>query len=462
MHMKRRLLFALPILALVAFLWATSSSDEQQLADELAAKQSRTHPSDQATINRLNSGEVQLTELIQGLRGEDGMWQVDSVKSTTTIDVPFKPTVDGSLPPAEPVKPSPANAAKTNPGFVGANACAACHEEKHRGFITTAHHKTSSLATPESTAGKFAAPLNQVTTSDPSLSFTLADRAGRCYQDVQFANWKLSVPMDVQTGSAKTGQSYLFWHGDALFQNHVSYVSSIDEWVTSPGYEETAVMFDRPIRAACLECHITYIKEKRDPNFFEAESAIWGISCERCHGPGKDHIDYHLANPSEKVAKHIVHPKSLSRHSQMELCGQCHSGTFELLGEAFSYRPGDDLSKHHKHASAENNSVGGIHTSNQLTRLVMSKCYQQSEMTCTTCHNPHVNQRGDTQAFTQSCLSCHEIPDCGKAKELGEEKIRQDCISCHMPIGDNQDMNIKGSQGDFVIQMIDHYIRITP
>ena len=86
--------------------------------------------------------------------------------------------------------------------------------------------------------------------------------------------------MDVVTGSAKTGQTYLFWHGDQLFQTHISYLTTTDEWIPSPGYEATEVDCTRVIRTACLDCHATFIQRIKAPNHYHRDTAVWGISCE--------------------------------------------------------------------------------------------------------------------------------------------------------------------------------------
>ncbi|MFK8112069.1 MAG: multiheme c-type cytochrome [Rubripirellula sp.] len=460
MTSKRSLLILLPVLAIAVFLMATRN-DEEQVANDLAKRQKAATAIASASPADLIQSEIRLSSTLLATQDAGKQsWFIDSEKSGSFIEIPFRPSPDGFIPPPKVTKETPANAQRSNPGYVGANACAECHQQKHAGFVHTAHHRTSGLVAGDNVAGAFAAPQNEVLTSDDSLKYRMLAEGSQRFQQIDFADMQFKVPMDVFTGSAKSGQSYLYWHGDALFQDHVSYLAGADQWIPSPGFQDNHVSFSRVIRLACLECHTTYVKEKRAPNFYHADSAIWGISCERCHGPGQQHVDYHHQNPEAKKSMHIVHPKSLSRQSQLDICGQCHSGSFRLLGDAFSYRPGDDLSKHHELVNPDAQGVGGIHTSNQLTRLSMSKCFKESEMTCTTCHNPHQNERGKTSVFTEACKSCHEVNDCGKFDQLGAAQINEQCISCHMPIGKNESMKIQVSRGSFTVEMIDHYIRI--
>src|SRR3989304_5928238 len=45
------------------------------------------------------------------------------------------------------------------------------------------------------------------------------------------------------------------------------------------------------------------------------------ITCEKCHGPGSEHIAAATAN--KKLT--IIRPAYLTAHAQRQVCGQCHS-----------------------------------------------------------------------------------------------------------------------------------------
>ncbi|NNE00089.1 MAG: cytochrome C [Pirellulaceae bacterium] len=448
----------------VAYYVATRGDRQEDIAKELAKKQIQRRMqtidqdgSDQST-GAIDLDVMRLTEALYAQKQDNsGRWLVKGQDSPGTVMLPFVPPLNGTLPDDGDIRDP--DSSDANPGFVGASECAECHRDRHAGFIHTAHHRTSGVVQVGDLDGRFMPPGNQLRTPDPELSFTMLEQDEQYVQRVSYGQWHLDFPLQVFTGSAKTGRTFLYWHGDALYQSHVSYLSGLDEWIPSPGYDARQVDYARPIRSGCLECHLTFIEPKRGTNRFDPQSAVYGISCERCHGPGEQHVTFHRANPDEKVAKAIIHPSDLSRESQLDICGQCHSGSFSLLGKPFAYRPGFELSNYHKLKNPDFKGVGGIHTSNQLTRLGMSACFQNSEMTCTTCHNPHENQRGNRQAFTESCLACHETIDCGLSDELGE-RIVQGCIECHMPMGDNEGMTLQVAEGSFTVTMIDHYIRV--
>ncbi len=450
---RKTLLVTGLLLCAAGSLWfARPDSGDADLANRLVRERNRAAA---VTTGRDVSDMFKLNDTLIAERDDHrDIWTVSQVDGSS-VALPFAPPRDGRLPDAQPVADVDPD---ENPGYLGAESCKECHLERFQGFAQTAHHLTSGLATPTSVHGHFGSPRNKLATSDPKLSFELAQQNDRLFQTLHFDQWDLQIPMDVYTGSAKTGQSMLYWHGDALYQAHVSYLTKLDAWITSPGYPETEAIYWREIRAGCLECHITYINQKQAPNFYHRDSAIFGISCERCHGPGRDHVDYHREFPKETIGKHIVDPKSLTRQQQLDICAQCHSGSFKLLKDAFTFSPGNELDEYHQPLASAGSGAGGIHTSNQLTRLAMSRCFQQSEMTCTTCHDPHVNQRGQTQRFTEACLRCHQVEHCGMSDSLGPE-ITDGCIRCHMPSSANQDM-LDVASDEFAVEMADHYIQV--
>lgn len=383
------------------------------------------------------------------------IWTVQSPQASpgVMIQLPFDPTT-GVTP-----RPEDRQIKDSNPGFMGASACAECHQEKHRAFVSTAHHKTSALVTAELTRRLGDARHDTMLSPWSDLFFKVRRDDQQCYQQVNLSDWKLRIPMDVVVGSSKAGQSFLYWHGSAIFQSYLSHLTVSDSWIPSPGYNQRHVSYARPIRTSCLECHMTYIEKLGHPNRYAHNSAIWGISCERCHGPGRQHVQHHRRYPKHKVSKYITHPADLPRDRQLDICGQCHSGPFKLVTSAFTFRPGDELDRFHKHPESTSDSPGGIHTSNQLVRLRKSKCFQYTEITCTTCHDPHSYQRGDAVSFTQRCLSCHASQDCGMSRQLGD-RVADNCISCHMPTSINQDMSdLAGTKMQSLT--VDHFIRIS-
>ena len=149
------------------------------------------------------------------------------------------------------------------------------------------------------------------------------------------------------TGSARKGQTYLFWKGDQLFQLPVTYWTETDSWVNSPSYPDGSPHFDKAIIPRCLECHASYFEWMPPPvNRYRKTSLVLGVTCEKCHGPGRaaccpPPLEVVRCLPERPEA--IVNPASLARDRQIDVCGLCHSGNGTPLQPALSFLPGDVL-----------------------------------------------------------------------------------------------------------------------
>lgn len=205
---------------------------------------------------------------------------------------------------------------------------------------------------------------------------------------------------------------------------------------------------------------MTYFDHRGKKNRYTPGSLILGVTCERCHGPAKEHVGFHRENPDARKAVGITNPAKLERQRQMDICGQCHGGSRALKGDALSLRPGDRLEDHYDPPDDEMNAKNSVHTSNQLNRLSQSACFQQSMMTCINCHDPHHNERGNRQLFSQRCMTCHKSEeDCGFFPHEGVD-FAQNCVDCHMPRRPTKKLRLKSVEGDVFPPLRDHYIRV--
>ena len=355
--------------------------------------------------------------------------------------------------------------------YVGSDTCRSCHKDIDETFFHTAHFLTSRPATKESIAGSFSSGANILETANPALLYRMEAKDGGFFQTaVEGAAPEAtthSERFDVVIGSGRKGQSYLYWKGDQLFQLPVSYWTELRAWVNSPGYLDGVADFDRPILPRCLECHATYAdaEDTFANRYHQARGFVLGISCEKCHGPGREHaVRYGSKNPpaaSDGASDGtLVNPAKLSRAIQIDNCALCHGGIGHALAPTFSYKPGEPIGKYLQLDSPGASSNIDVH-GNQVALLERSRCFQASEnMTCSTCHNVHERQR-DMATFSQRCLSCHQEKSCGQYPKLGHA-IAQNCIDCHMP---NQQTNliVSSFNGKAVRPKVrNHWIKVYP
>ena len=352
----------------------------------------------------------------------------------------------------------------SNPGYLGPDACAECHPSHYDSCLETAHYQTSSLTVTDSPlAGDVPA---RIESGEEKLWYRIDRQNDQLLQSVVVEedgqNFVRSFPISIITGSGRHGQTYLTWFEDSLFQLPVSHVTAGNTFMHSPGFQPGVANFARPVSARCLECHATWFSQVSDSvNRFSVNDAITGVTCEVCHGPGRDHVAFHHEQPDEDEARHIVNPHSLPRERLIALCSLCHGGAGERLQTAFSFRPGDRLDEHVQLAEdAGEHGPMGVHAANQAARLARSKCFQMTEMSCTDCHDVHTPE-GPPASFARNCLSCHETEHCSEVDRLGDA-FSERCVDCHMPLRGDDQIRFHTQSGDFVPALRDHFIAIWP
>lgn len=350
--------------------------------------------------------------------------------------------------------------------YIGDEACRACHQQETNTYFGTAHHLTSQMPNDHSILGKFSAGENILKTSNPALQYEMTENKEGHFETAvgelgPFQKVTRTERIDIVIGSGRKGQTYLFSRGNRLFELPVSYWTQLDSWIISPGYGDDAPDFHRGVLPRCLECHVGRFEALPDSdNSYNPGSLVLGITCERCHGPGRDHVLLRRSKTGtlRKAQDPIVNPASLPRDRQIDICGSCHSGQGHPLAPALSFTPGKVLRDYVRIPDQPNVSID-VHD-NQTRLLARSRCFQGSTMTCATCHDVHRRQR-DAASFSPHCLTCHKDKDCGKFKELGT-RITSDCVDCHMPLQESN-VIVSGTNGREVKARVrNHEIGVYP
>jgi len=348
--------------------------------------------------------------------------------------------------------------------YAGDDVCRSCHQEKTEAYLHTAHHLTSQSADAHSIAGNFGSGTDTLKTSNPELYFKMEANDRGYFQTavkgIAPYTTSHSERFDIVIGSGRKGQTYLFWKGDQLFQLPVSYWIELGAWANSPGYPDGVADFNRRVIPRCLECHATSFESRPPPeNRFSKTGFVLGLACEKCHGPGRDHVALYSSKSAAPSQTGIVNPARLPRDRQIELCAWCHAGQGQLVASAFSYLPGEPLDHYLELPRPSAAAQVDVHGS-QVELLERSRCFQSSTMTCSTCHDVHVGQH-DLAAFSKRCLTCHKAASCGVYAKLGNS-IASKCIDCHMP---NQPTSLIVSEwnGKKVMPKVrNHWIKVYP
>lgn len=336
--------------------------------------------------------------------------------------------------------------------FAGSELCKRCHKAIHDSFLTTAHNFTSRPAESNFIKGSFEQGKNRfayhkfmevVLEKKNNGFFQTALINGTAFQTESF---------DVVIGSGRKGQTYLYWKDDQLLQLPVSYYTPTDSWCNSPGYPLSIIRFDRVIPANCIECHGSYAKfdEANNTTYFNRSSIIYGVNCERCHGPAARHVNFHLENPQEKIANFILTKKNLSRQQSLDVCALCHGGIRQSIKPPFSFVAGDKLIDYSVPTYNEDSTALLDVHGNQYGLLMASKCFKQSEMNCASCHNVHKEEINTPRLFSTRCMNCHQESSHNTCtfKPPAGLTLSDNCIDCHMPSLPSQKIFLQSADPD--------------
>jgi hypothetical protein len=329
--------------------------------------------------------------------------------------------------------------------YAGSQTCFNCHQKIYEQHLETPHHNTSQIATKNNVTGDFAVH-NNLQLND-SIRYIMTDE-GKLFQ-AAYKDRKLirKESFDIVIGSGTKGKTYLYWKESKLYQLPVSKLSLGNRWINSPGYTNDKINFDRAVIPNCLECHTTFARNQLPTDFnsnvYVKNEMIFGVDCESCHGPSLQHVKAHTNDLELKTPKYMTSIKSLTQQQQLDACARCHSGLRKPLKMPFTFKTGDNLSSfrmpNYKPIDTTQLDVHG----NQYALLTSSKCFTQSDdLNCTTCHNPHKNERGNLSQFSAQCISCHNNFNIHKTPLKGEEKTN--CINCHMPLLKSSAIAFKG------------------
>ena len=356
-----------------------------------------------------------------------------------------------------------------NPGYVGLQACAACHAERVAEFQRTSHFRTCRRPDPVTMAAAFTSGDSTYETRDPELRFEMSRVGDEFFQtairSTPVGDLNSTARIDLIYGAGTADEVLLSWKDTGeLSELPVAWLTTREEWGVTHFDPHAGGDYSRPLTLRCFECHMTWFEHAAgSANQYVQETAVLGVTCERCHGPGQEHVAHHQRHPDDGSPHAIVQPASLSRDRQTEVCTQCHSNAINLRGPAMQYRPGEPLEDYYRFVTPPHPEDD--HVANQIAYLKQSKCYLESDsLTCITCHDPHdPPSDGHTRLIRDACGKCHAAADCGEQARL-PEAVRADCAGCHMPERIKVNVNFQTADDDFVppIKRYDHRIAIRP
>jgi len=203
--------------------------------------------------------------------------------------------------------------------------------------------------------------------------------------------------------------------------------------------------FQRPTGPLCDGCHsVNY-----DINTKKVTE--WNVGCERCHGPGSEHVA-HQGRPN------IVNPAKLDYVHANDVCIQCHSQGQPLKnpinGKYYDWPVGfhvgmklEDFWKLEEHKLGEQSFThfpdGTAHKNRmQGNDFVQSLMYTRG-VACFSCHDVH-GTKNDAVLWKPAkdiCFDCHgpntqngpHTPTIEAHTHHKPDSEGSQCVACHMP-----------------------------
>ena len=379
-------------------------------------------------------------------------------------------------------------------GFVGSDACRECHSDNHQSWHASYHRSMTQVATPDA----LVRDLDSVKVSLQGSDYRFKQREDVYWVEIneQAASAgtpNLNVPLVMTTGSHHM-QAYWFATGLGRMTGllPIIHLNETQEFVPrSHAFLRPEVFHpeDETGRwnAECSSCHATNRRERpRGQQGWDTQASELGISCEACHGPGEQHIDFQLKHSSRAsdtdqnadAVDPIVNPVDLTHERSSQVCGQCHSikmrtEDLQKLNEhGHGYRAGDDLSKTHlvwqrdiakiREFNKRENLPGakddmlprsfypdGVTRvpGREYSALIASACHVRGKMSCLSCHQMHKSE-SDSRSLSewandqlkpeamgdQACLQCHQADQYGQSHTHHKPNSSgASCYNCHMP-----------------------------
>jgi predicted CXXCH cytochrome family protein len=366
---------------------------------------------------------------------------------------------------------APSGAARED--YVGAQACARCHSRMHDTWKSGRHSKMLQPATATSVKGDF----NKGSVTLQGQRYGFRQRNGEFY-----------ITESVLTGKEQEHRVE-FTLGSRRIQH---YLTTIDRgWIVvlAPSWDVQRHQWfhnaeivrpdedDRQIvqlwNKTCQGCHVSGQDNGYDPSThtYKTTWTDFGTTCERCHGPGRTHVERYSAaaqqgEPSADAG--IVRPTRLDPKTSSMICAQCHSlRTVVNPG----YQPGLNyydffvpvlehvpfVRPHSSHDPPYWADGRPRRFSNDAIGLWQSECFLRGGATCTTCHiDPHLPDIERNPQLSPSnnalCTQCHQAIGARLAEHTRhrENSAGSACVECHMP---KTVISIKSTMRDHTISL---------
>ena len=358
--------------------------------------------------------------------------------------------------------------AASRPDFVGRKACASCHAAQEKAWQGSHHDLAMQHATAATVLGDF----NNRDFSHAGISSRFFKKDGRFMARTDGPDGKLTDFEVKYTFGVEPLQQYLVELPGGRLQ------ALTIAWDTRPQaqggqrwfhlYPDETISHDDELHwsglnhnwnSMCAECHSTHLQKNYDPvkQRYDTQWSEIDVSCEACHGPGAQHLDWVNKNTGwEKLAaskgltvqldeRQGVHwrpvaatgtaQRSKPRESsvEIEVCARCHARRSVISA---GYVHGEPLLDHYLPRLLDEGMYfpdGQIEDEVYVYGSFLQSRMNHAGVTCSDCHDPHSLQL--RKPGSGVCLQCHAADKFASKQHHfhSSDSSGASCVECHMP-----------------------------
>ena len=330
--------------------------------------------------------------------------------------------------------------------FVGDQACASCHQTEFNQWKTSHHFHAMEKATPQSVRANWAGEImidgvdydfETALSEKDSLEYyvSITDIGGKVFNlQVEYTfGWYPLQQYLVKSNSGKIQVLRICWDVEKKKWFHQRSGEKIlpDDWLH---WSRGAGNWN----TVCASCHSTNVLANyyEPADSFATTFSSINVSCEACHGAGKNHVDfvqsYEYKNGGKEKGGYLSLGKNSTQKQLLDACGPCHArrvqlGDWKHSGSTHSGFIFEAPSGEHYQADGQIKDEDY-----ELIPFMFSKMYSKGVM-CTNCHNPHTAQI--KIAGNALCAQCHAPKTFDTPTHYHHEinSAGSLCINCHMP-----------------------------
>jgi Flp pilus assembly protein TadD len=366
-------------------------------------------------------------------------------------------------------RPQASSATPSRPDakFVGAAACASCHEREDALWHGSHHQLAMQPATSSTVLGDFnhARFDNRGVTSKFFRSgqkfMVRTDGPDGALHDYEIAYTFGVYPLQQYLIAMPGGRLQAL----GIAWDTRPHASGGQRWFfLYPGQKITArdsrhwTSIDQNWNYMCADCHSTNLRKNYDlqtRKFASAYSEI-DVACEACHGPGANHVAWAkkegdwrsvanegltIALDERKGAAWPIDPATGNAHrssprlseSEIQMCARCHSRRGEIHED---YVHGQPASDDYRVALLEQDLYypdGQIKEEDyEYGSFIQSRMFHAG-VTCSDCHEPHSLKL--RASGNNVCMQCHSAEKYDSPKHHFHKtgSAGAQCVECHMP-----------------------------